>query len=147
MHSTVSQDSGLTRLCLTDYKPAVTGKSHCSLFCLGQTHELVDVLIQWSYSSSWPTVSSDWAPRLEELLTKDRGAPLLCLLLLHLKCVTMNTKALLRTHQVNSLQLILDGCFALKAGGFSTCACASCSTALLLFIPITESFAPKMSHI
>lgn len=106
------------------------------------------MLIQWSYSSSWPTASSDWAPRLEELLTKDRGAPLLCLLLVHLKCVPMNTKALLRTHQVNSLQLILDGCFALRAGGASPCACVCVYVPWHYYvIAITGSFALKMSHI
>lgn len=133
VHSTVSQNSGLTRLCLTDYKPTVTGQSHCSLYCLGQTHELVDVLIQWSYCSSWPTVSSDWAPRLEELLTEDRGAPLLCLLLLHLKCVTTNTKALLRTHQVNSLQLILDGVLLSKQVACHIVHECACTTALLFY--------------
>lgn len=106
------------------------------------------MLIQWSYSSSWPTASFDWAPRLEELLTKDRGAPLLCLLLVHLKCVSMNTKALLRTHQVNSLQLILDGCFALRAGGASPRACVcACAMALLCYRYNRELCSQNVPHL
>lgn len=61
----------------------------------------MDGLVQRHYSSSRMTASSEWAPRLEELLTKNRHVPVLCL---HLKCVSIHTKELLKTHQVNSLQ-------------------------------------------
>lgn len=80
VHSAASQVAGLTRLCLTDYKPAVTGLSQRSLYSPGQTRRLVDGLIQRSYSSSWPTASPEWAPGLEEMYTDGSGSPLLCLL-------------------------------------------------------------------